>query len=151
MKKIKCAFEFVCNKTWDELTSTASPLVKFCGTCSHDVFLCSSQSQVDEATKLKRCIAIDNNLQQESVADVSMKTLGVPSGRKSINEIFGFSDTNSENESKKPRMVIRETFKHPDSNHSINLEPLPEKIIDQLLKEADDLYAKRKSDEKDKK
>lgn len=151
MKKIKCAFEFVCNKTWDELISTASPLVKFCGTCSHDVFLCSSQSQVDEATKLKRCIAIDNNLQQESVADVSMKTLGVPSGRKSINEIFGFSDTNSENESKKLRMVIRETFKHQDSNHSINLEPLPEKIIDQLLKEADDLYAKRKSDKKDKK
>jgi hypothetical protein len=149
LKKIKCAFEFVCNKNWDELAPTASPLVKFCGTCSHDVFLCSSQSQVDEATKLKRCIAIDNNLQQESVADVSIKLLGIPSGRKSINEIFGFSDTNSENESKKPRMVIRETFKHPDSNHSINLEPLPEKVIDQLLKEADELYAKSKSYKKE--
>ena len=151
MKKIKCAFEFVCNKTWDELASTASPLVKFCGTCSHDVFLCSSQSQVDEATKLKRCIAIDNNLQQESEVVVSMKLLGIPSGRKSIDEIFGFLDKTSLDELDKPKMVISETFKHPNSNHSINLEPLPEKVIDQLLKEADDLYAKRKSNKKDKK
>ncbi len=148
MKKIKCAFEFVCNKTWDELTPTASPLVKFCGTCKHDVFLCSSQNQVDEATKLKRCIAIDNNLQQEPRADVSMKTLGIPSGRKSIDEIFGFKDKTSSNELIKPKMVIRETFKHPDSNHSINLEPLPEKVIDQLLKDADELYAKSKSEKK---
>ena len=96
MKKIVCAFEFVCGKTWDELTATASPLVKFCGTCNHDVFLCSTQNEVDEASKLKRCIAIDNNLQQEPSDDVSMKTLGIPSGRKSINEIFGFSEKDSE-------------------------------------------------------
>lgn len=149
MKKIKCAFEFVCNKNWDELTPTASPLVKFCGTCSHDVFLCSSQNEVDEASKLKRCIAIDNNLQQEPRADVPMKMLGIPSGRKSIDEIFGFLGKTSSNELEKPKMVIRETFKHPDSNHSINLEPLPEKFIDQLLKEADELYAKRKSNKED--
>jgi hypothetical protein len=35
-------------------------------------------------------------LQQEPSDDVSMKTLGIPSGRKSINEIFGFSDKDSE-------------------------------------------------------
>ena len=149
MKKIQCAFDFVCNKTWDELTPTASPLVKFCETCSHDVFLCSTQNQVDEASNLKRCIAIEKNLQQKPSDDVSMKTLGIPSGKKSIDEIFGFTDKNSENKSKKSKLVIREKFKHSDSNHSINLEPLPEKIIDQLLKEADELYAKRKSDKRD--
>jgi hypothetical protein len=101
LKKIKCAFKFVCNKTWDELTPTASPLIKFCGTCNHDVFLCSTQNEVDEASKLKRCIAIDNNLQQEPSDDVSMKTLGIPSGRKSINEIFlDFQIKNLKNESK---------------------------------------------------
>ena len=78
-----------------------------------------------------------------------MKTLGIPSGRKSIDEIFGFKDKTSSNELNKPKMVIRETFKHPDSNHSIDLEPLPEKVIDQLLKDADELYAKRKSNKKD--
>jgi len=41
-------------------------------------------------------VAIYNNLQQEPSDDVSMKTLGIPSGRKSINEIFGFSDKKSE-------------------------------------------------------
>jgi hypothetical protein len=144
LKKIICAFEFVCNKTWDELTPTASSLVKICGTCSHDVFLCSSQDQVEEASKLKRCIAIENNFQQEPRADVSMKTLGIPSGSKSFDEI-------SSNALDKPKMFIRETFKHPDSNHSINFETLPEKFIDQLLKEADKLYAKSKSDMKEKK
>ena len=100
IKKIKCTFEFVCGKTWDELTRTASALVKFCGNCNHDVFLCSTQNEVNEASKLKRCIAFDNNLHQEAINDVSMKTLGIPSGRKSINEIFGFSDKKPENESK---------------------------------------------------
>ena len=120
MKKIKCAFEFVCNKTWDELTPTASPMIRFFSSCRHDVFLCSSQNQVYEASKLKRCIAIDNNLQQELRADVSMKTLGIPSGRKSIDEIFGYTDITSSNELKKPNIFIRETFKHSDSNHSLN-------------------------------
>ena len=97
IEKIVCAFEFVCGKTWDEFTATASPLVKFCGTCNHDVFLCSTQNEVDEASALKRCIAIDKNLQHEPSDDVSMKTLGVPSGRKSMSEIFGFSDENLKN------------------------------------------------------
>ena len=39
---------------------------------------------------------MDKNLQQVPSDDVSMKTLGIPSGRKSINEIFGFSDKNSD-------------------------------------------------------
>ena len=77
-----------------------------------------------------------------------MKLLGIPSGRKSIDEIFGFLDKTSLDELDKPKMVISETFKHPNSNHSINLELLPEKVIDQLLKEADDLYAKRKFNKK---
>ena len=121
-------------------------MIRFFSSCRHDVFLCSSQNQVYEASKLKRCIAIDNNLQQELRADVSMKTLGIPSGRKSIDEIFGYTDITSSNELKKPNIFIRETFKHSDSNHSLNLDPLPEKVIDQLLKEADELFAKSKSD-----
>lgn len=149
MKKIKCTFEFECNKTWDKLTPTASPLIKFCNTCSHDVYLCSTQDQVDEAINLKRCIAVENNLRLEPNEDVSMKTLGVPSGRKSINEIFGFSDQKSVNQSSKKQILIRETFKHPDSNHSINLDPLPDEVIDNLLKEADEIYSKMKTNKKD--
>lgn len=87
-------------------------------------------------------------MQQEPRAEVPMKMLGIPSGRKSINEIFGFLDKTVSNELDKPRVVIREKFKHPDSNHSINLEPLPEKVIDRLLKEADQLFAQSKSDKK---
>jgi len=64
--------------------------------------LCSSQNEVDEASRLKRCIAIDNNLQHQPRNDVSMKMLGVPSGRKSLDEIFGLSDQNSE---KNPKVV----------------------------------------------
>ena len=60
-------------------------------------------------------------------------------------EIFGFHTGLNKQEVSKTKMVVRETFKHPGKITSINLEPLPEEIVDQLLKEADELYAAKKS------
>jgi len=95
IQKIECAFEFVCPQKWEDLEPTR-PGVKYCDTCFSDVFLCTTQEEVDKARGLRQCIAI---------AQVSRFTMGIPDGSR---------------------------------------DGLPTNVVNQLLKEADELYASRK-------
>ena len=99
VQKIECAFEFVCPKKWEDLEPTREG-VRYCDTCFSDVFLCSTQEEVDKARGLRQCIAI------EQVTRVFFT--GMPDGSRNA---------------------------------------LPTDVVNQLLKEADELYASRKKRE----
>ena len=54
---VKCTFDFVCPKKWEDLEINREG-VRYCDHCYSDVFLCTKQEEVDEAKKLNRCIAV---------------------------------------------------------------------------------------------
>ena len=54
---VKCTFDFVCPKKWEELEINRDG-VRYCDHCYSDVFLCTKQEEVDEAKKLNKCIAV---------------------------------------------------------------------------------------------
>ena len=54
---VKCTFDFVCPKKWEDLEINREN-VRQCDHCYSDVFLCTTQEEIDEARKLKRCIAV---------------------------------------------------------------------------------------------
>lgn len=99
VKKIECTFKLVCPKKWDELEPHRDG-VKYCDTCYSNVYLCSTQEEVDKARNLGRCIAIEQV--------TGFITTGVPMGSS-----------------------------------------LPESMVDELLSEADKLYASRVRKTKD--
>lgn len=50
-------FRRVCPRTWEQLSSTPDPGVRFCGTCDHDVFLCSTDAEAVTHARAGHCIA----------------------------------------------------------------------------------------------
>jgi len=38
-------FRKVCPKTWEQLSSTSAPAMRFCGTCNREVFLCKTDGE----------------------------------------------------------------------------------------------------------
>jgi len=54
---VKCTFDFVCPKKWEDLEINREN-VRYCDHCYSDVFLCTTQEEIDEAQKLNRCIAV---------------------------------------------------------------------------------------------
>lgn len=53
-----CKFAFPCPKTWEALQKTDDESVRFCDTCEHCVYLCSTDEELNEATRRNRCVAI---------------------------------------------------------------------------------------------
>lgn len=82
VQKTECAFEFVCPKKWENL-EPAREGVRYCDTCFSDVFLCSTQYEVDKARALRQCIAIEQVTQlifmgvpsSSSYSDAKIETL----------------------------------------------------------------------------
>jgi hypothetical protein len=55
-----CEMEFKCPKQWDELTSTADPLVRDCEECGKPVHFVDSQEELEEAAANGKCVAFYN-------------------------------------------------------------------------------------------
>jgi len=55
-----CKFAFKCTKKWEELAKTEQPKVRFCDTCSENVYLCESLQELDAAVKAGHCVAFDS-------------------------------------------------------------------------------------------
>ncbi|MGE0116089.1 MAG: hypothetical protein AB7T07_14555 [Steroidobacteraceae bacterium] len=53
-----CLFAFKCDKQWGDLIRTSFEKVRFCTDCSRDVFFCSTDSELAEAVRLNRCVAV---------------------------------------------------------------------------------------------
>jgi hypothetical protein len=82
----RCSFEFICDKKWDDLVATASPVVKFCGDCRQRVFRVTSETQEVVATKLGRCVAVRRKAPGEKEMSTMMGGYGY---RPSPAELFG--------------------------------------------------------------
>ena len=82
VQKIECTFEFFCPQKWEDLEPIREG-VRYCETCFSDVFLCSTQYEVDKARALRQCIAIEQVTQlifmgvpsRLSYDDAKMETL----------------------------------------------------------------------------
>jgi hypothetical protein len=51
-------FEFQCPRQWAQLVTTDDPLVRTCGACLKDVYLCRTPDEVPDHARLGHCVAI---------------------------------------------------------------------------------------------
>lgn len=51
-------FGFRCPRTWDALTRTADPLVRFCSACDERVYFAATFDEADEHAEAGRCVAL---------------------------------------------------------------------------------------------
>lgn len=54
-----CRFAFKCFMKWDDLKLTDEADVRYCGKCEKNVYFCHTDTELWEAIRLNRCIAID--------------------------------------------------------------------------------------------
>ena len=59
-----CEFEFKCPKNWYRLRSTSNPAQRYCGSCRRTVHFCTNQVELDAASALGLCVAIEAPLQK---------------------------------------------------------------------------------------
>lgn len=52
-----CPLEYVCSKTWDELTETNEPNIRFCDHCKHKVYFCETMNEFDQRASTGQCVA----------------------------------------------------------------------------------------------
>jgi len=48
----------VCSKRWQDLAPTAVDTIRFCGSCSKEIFLCQGEAQGEYHARMGRCIAL---------------------------------------------------------------------------------------------
>lgn len=60
METRNCKFKFKCDKRWDDLLEVDedSSFVRFCGTCSEEVFLVKTKEQLWKAMEANACVAM---------------------------------------------------------------------------------------------
>lgn len=52
-----CEMDFNCPKQWEELSTTADPLVRDCGECGKPVHFVERQDELEEAAAQGKCVA----------------------------------------------------------------------------------------------
>ncbi|MBA2539550.1 MAG: TIGR02996 domain-containing protein [Deltaproteobacteria bacterium] len=62
-------FRFRCPKSWEALTSTDDPTVRFCGACRSNVYFCSTLPEVREHAEALRCVAFSARLSRASAIE----------------------------------------------------------------------------------
>lgn len=87
--------EYICSKTWVELQLTDEPNIKYCGSCDKEVHFCKTEEDLEIALLNNLCIAFTNDGSEELVTPQRHMTLGLPSGYKGFDSLFG--DNNEAN------------------------------------------------------
>lgn len=59
MEKIKCDFEFVCNKDWESLDNTDQPRIKHCNECNKNVVYCETDDEFRECVDKHECVCVN--------------------------------------------------------------------------------------------
>lgn len=52
---MKCKFEFVCDRKWEDLTKTSNDTMRYCNHCSQNVYLARDNFQLEQLAKKKLC------------------------------------------------------------------------------------------------
>ncbi len=66
LAKIECQFSFKCPQVWQLLTPTEQDGVRYCGECQREVFLCSSEEELQTHAKQNHCVAVGFSPQDEN-------------------------------------------------------------------------------------
>ena len=53
-----CRFAFKCDAVWENLEQKRNPKVRFCSTCSKNVYRCDDDTELYENMVKNRCVAI---------------------------------------------------------------------------------------------
>jgi hypothetical protein len=69
-----CKIKYRCPKTWDNLTETKEPAIKYCKVCDKGVHYCSNKSDLEHATKQGWCVAM--NVTDDEDENITHKLLG---------------------------------------------------------------------------
>ena len=79
--RIRLRFDFVCDKRWDELTTTDDRAVRFCEGCKQAVHYCDTITVARNHARQGHCIAVDLGIprREGDVNSTRMMTLGRPS------------------------------------------------------------------------
>jgi uncharacterized protein (TIGR02996 family) len=52
-------FDFVCDKTWDQMTPTSDPTVRLCASCQQNVHYCDTITEARKQAQYGHCVAVD--------------------------------------------------------------------------------------------
>jgi len=55
----KPEWEFQCSKDWSGLTATAKSNERFCGSCKHIVYFCTTSEELQRRIADRQCVAFD--------------------------------------------------------------------------------------------
>lgn len=53
-----CQFAFKCDAVWENLEEKRNPKIRFCPTCSKNVYLCEGDTELSDNMIKNRCVAI---------------------------------------------------------------------------------------------
>jgi hypothetical protein len=71
-----CQFAFKCDAKWEKLAPTRKPKVRFCGTCSKNVYLCDDDEELYNNVLKNRCVAINR---REEMVEMLLGVVEYPS------------------------------------------------------------------------
>jgi hypothetical protein len=57
-----CHFRYRCHMEWEDLNLTETSDVRYCATCSKNVYLCKTDSEIERETSNDHCLAIPSDL-----------------------------------------------------------------------------------------
>jgi hypothetical protein len=72
-----CPMEFVCDRKWDDLASTAQEGVRRCAQCDTDVHFCHTIEELLQHASLKHCVAF-NLVEDDRPRHTGTQLLGLP-------------------------------------------------------------------------
>jgi hypothetical protein len=53
-----CRFAFKCDAVWENLEQKRNPKIRFCPTCTKNVYLCEDDAELSNNIVKNRCVAI---------------------------------------------------------------------------------------------
>ena len=54
-----CEFRFKCPMTWDALSTTLEPKIRYCSQCEREVVYCKTASELKRAIIENQCVAVE--------------------------------------------------------------------------------------------
>ena len=79
-KRKPLRFEFLCDKRWEDLQTTADHTIRFCAGCQNQVYYCDSLDEARVHAMRKHCVAIDLGVkrkQHDLEIDLERVTMGL--------------------------------------------------------------------------
>jgi uncharacterized protein (TIGR02996 family) len=70
--------EFTCNMTWEQLGRTEDPLVRTCGSCSSQVYYCTTEAEAKQHTWDGHCIVVDVSVDRLVIRNTAEQPAVVP-------------------------------------------------------------------------